>query len=77
MKTDALAAPRTKKSRISFRPLLYVLLCVGMATCGGDDSAGVDDDPCQATTPISLGESMSGQLHATDCLQPDGAFGDR
>ncbi len=42
---------------------------------------GVDEnevtDPCQATSPISMGQSIAGQLNANDCVQPDGAYGDR
>jgi len=39
---------------------------------------GVDgDDPCQVTSPVSVGQSVSGQLNASDCAQPDGAYSDR
>ena len=34
-------------------------------------------DPCQATSPISMGQSISGQLNANDCVQSDGAYSDR
>ena len=84
MKIHTLPRWRTKESRSSFELFLYGLLCLGVAACGGgDDPTDVDaDDPCQATSSISLGQSRPGQLDATDCvlsdgLSPDGAFGDR
>ena len=90
MKTRTLPDWRTKKSRSSFELFLYALLCLGVAACGSDDSMGVGDDsvgvgenenevidPCQATSPISMGQSIGGQLNANDCLQPDGAYSDR
>ena len=83
MKIHTLPRWRTKESRSSFELFLYGLLCLGVAACGGgDDPTDVDaDDPCQATSSISLGQSRPGQLDATDCvlsdLLSDGAFGDR
>ncbi len=80
MKTHPLPGLRTKKSRSSFELFLYGLLWLGVAACGGDDSVGPkvnENDPCQATSPISMGQSLAGQLNANDCGQPDGAYGDR
>ena len=87
MKTHTLPDWRTKKSQSSFELFLYALLCLGVAACGGDDSVGVNEnenenenevvDPCQATSPISMGQSIGGQLNANDCVQPDGAYSDR
>ena len=83
MKIHTLPRWRTKESRSSFELFLYGLLCLGVAACGGgDDPTDVDaDDPCEATSSISLGQSRPGQLDATDCvlsdLLSDGAFGDR
>ena len=85
MKTRTLPDWRTKKSRSSFELFLYALLCLGVAACGSDHSIGVDEneteneviDPCQATSPISMGQSIGGQLNANDCVQPDGAYSDR
>ena len=85
MKTRTLPDWRTKKSRSSFELFLYALLCLGVAACGSDDSIGVDEneteneviDPCQVTSPISMGQSIGGQLNANDCVQPDGAYSDR
>ena len=83
MEIHTLPRWRTKESRSSFELFLYGLLCLGVAACGGgDDPMDVDaDDPCQATSSISLGQSRPGQLDATDCvlsdLLSDGAFGDR
>ena len=87
MKTLTLPGLRAKKSRSSFELVLYALLCLGVATCGNDDSVGVNEnenenenevvDPCRATSPISMGQSIGGQLNANDCVQPDGAYGDR
>ncbi len=85
MKTRTPPDWHTKKSPSSFEFFLYALLCLGVAACGSDDSMGVDEneneneitDPCQATSPISMGQSIAGQLNANDCGQPDGAYGDR
>ena len=83
MKTHTLPGWRTKKSRSSFELFRYALLCLGIAACAADDSVGVNEnendltDPCQATSPISMGQSIAGQLNANDCGQPDGAYGDR
>ena len=77
MKTHTLSGRRTKKSRSR----LYALLCLGLAACGDKDPLGVDENevtnPCQAASSISMGESISGQLNANDCVQRDGAYGDR
>ena len=87
MKTRTLPDWRTKKSQSPFEVFLYALLCLGVAACGSDDSMGVDEnetaneneviDPCQATSPISMGQSISSQLNANDCVQPDGTYSDR
>jgi hypothetical protein len=81
MRTHALPSLPTKESRSSFEFFLYTLLCLGVAACGGDGSTGVDEngmvDPCQAASQILMGQPFVGQLDTDDCLQLDGAFGDR
>ena len=82
------ASTRASARRSSFELFLYALLCLGVAACGSDNTVGVDEDedvdvdedvtnPCLVATPISIGESVGGRLNASDCLQPDGAFGER
>ena len=81
MRTHTLPSLPTKKPRSSFELFLYALLCLGVAACGGDGSTGVDEngmvDPCQAASQILMSQTFVGQLDAADCLQLDGAFGDR
>jgi len=81
MRTHTPPSQRTKNSRSSFELYLYALLCLGVTACGDKDPVKVDNDeatdPCQATSPISMGQSMAGLLGSADCLQPDGAYGDR
>ena len=87
MKTHKLAGGSTRRSRNSCQLFLHALLCLGVAACGSENTVGVDEDvdddvtdptdPCQVASPISIGQSVGGRLNAGDCLQSDGAFGER
>ena len=60
------------------------MLCLASVACG-ESTTAVDDqeqeqtppNPCTSAVAISVGQSSGGQLSATDCRQPDGAYGDR
>lgn len=81
MRTHTPLDQRTKNSRSSFELYIYALLCLGVSACGAKNPVNVDDNevtnPCQAASPISMGQSMAGLLSAADCVQPDGVYGDR
>jgi len=75
---------RTPAARANGRPVptprhlaLVAALCLAGAACSDSPTDGVKPDPCTTTTSIAVGESQSGSLASGDCLQPDGAFGDR
>ncbi len=58
--------------------LLCSLLPLALGACV--DLTDLDTelgDPCSSAVSITLGRSMSGQLTLDDCVQADGAYGDR
>lgn len=54
-----------------------LLAALALGGCTSLSEPEIEDDPCVATTPIAVGQSMNGQLDEGDCRQPDGALGDR
>lgn len=58
--------------------LLCSLLPLALGACV--DLTDLDTelgDPCSSAVSVTLGRSMSGQLTLDDCVQADGAYGDR
>lgn len=72
------ARPSTRRR---VRTLTSFGLTLGaLAACGGDISdltSEVLEDPCQRSADIAMGQTLSGQLASGDCVQSDGALGDR
>ena len=74
------AIPGYPTSFLVSRSLACSVLCLVSVACG-ESAMAVDEEeienPCNSTVAISLGQSRAGQLTSTDCLQADGAYGDR
>jgi hypothetical protein len=58
-------------------PKLVILTAIVAAVGCDTTEPPLPEDPCKDTTPITLGQSLSGQLDVDDCQQPDGAYADR
>ena len=54
-----------------------VTITASIAGKTGTASVTVTSSPCDASTPISLGQSLSGTLSSTDCTLDDGSFMDQ
>ena len=64
------------------RFLVCSMLCLATVACGDDSPTEVEEveepeNPCTAAVAISIGETSNGSLNPSDCVQPDGAYGDR
>ena len=61
------------------RFLVCSMLCLATVACGGDSPTDVEEpeNPCTTAVAISIGETINGSLNSSDCVQPDGAYGDR
>lgn len=75
---------RTPTPRANGRPMpmprhlaLVAALCLGGAACSDSPTDEGTKDPCTTLPSIAIGESKSGSLATGDCVQPDGAYGDR
>jgi hypothetical protein len=54
-----------------------IALCLVGAACSSSPTDEGASDPCALLPVIAVGESKSGSLGSSDCIQEDGAFGDR
>jgi hypothetical protein len=62
------------------RFLVSSALCLAIVACGGDSPTEVveePENPCTTAVAISIGETSNGSLQPSDCVQTDGAYGDR